>query len=248
MKNLFIILIISFLFACAKDAGIGGTPTAGLQTGVGGSLARFTIAKSHLYIADERSVIAYDITDPKNPIQKAQISINNLIETIYPYKDKLFVGGVSGMYIFDISSPSNPILKGTAVHVRSCDPVVANDSFAFVTLRAGVPCGGVGTDGLYIYDVKDILKPSQTKLVPLSTPYGLGLHDTTLYVCRGLNGLSVLNVKKPSAPDSLTTLKDGQYFDVIPYNDILICYLKTGILLYDISKPQKPTLITLIPN
>src|SRR6476469_1543782 len=106
MKKLLFILPISLLFGCTKDSGTGATTTA-LQTGVGGSLARFTIAKSHLYIADERSVITYDITDPKNPVQKSQTLIPAAIETIYPYKDKLFVGGVAGMYIFDISTPGN---------------------------------------------------------------------------------------------------------------------------------------------
>jgi hypothetical protein len=49
-----------------------------------------------------------------------------------------------------------------------------------------------------------------------------------------------VNVKQSNVPKEIKTIKDAEYYDVIPYDQILICYVKTGILLYDISNPANP--------
>ena len=74
--------------------------------------------------------------------------------------------------------------------------------------------------------------------MPLSTPYGLGLMDSVIFICRGNNGLSAINVKNPTDPKIMYTKNDGFYMDVIPYNNLLICYINTGILIYDASDLQ----------
>jgi hypothetical protein len=139
---------------------------------------------------------------------------------------------MDGMYIYDLADPKLPKKLGEARHVRSCDPVVANDSVAYVTLRGSGNCGAA-TDGLYTYNISNLTAPVQKSLLPLSNPYGLGLKDTVVFVCRGADGLSVVNVKSAESPKLLYTLKESTYFDVIPYDDLLICYVRTGILLYD---------------
>jgi hypothetical protein len=139
---------------------------------------------------------------------------------------------MDGMYIYDLADPKLPKKLGEARHVRSCDPVVANDSVAYVTLRGSGNCGAA-TDGLYTYNISNLTAPVQKSLLPLSNPYGLGLKDTVVFVCRGADGLSVVNVKNAESPKLLYTLKESTYFDVIPYDDLLICYVRTGILLYD---------------
>jgi hypothetical protein len=37
------------------------------------------------------------------------------------------------------------------------------------------------------------------------------------------------------------TMKDGNFIDVIPIDDLLVCYVLDGLLLYDISDPGKIT-------
>jgi hypothetical protein len=40
----------------------------------------------------------------------------------------------------------------------------------------------------------------------------------------------------------MCTLNDASYMDIIPFDDLLICYVKTGILLYytkDLNKLAK---------
>jgi hypothetical protein len=227
----FSLLFISTCFiTCSKD-GVTGEAAA---TGTGGSVARFTIAGNHLYLADYWSLEVYDLSVAGNPVFKKSINIGFAVETIYPYQDKLFIGSTNGMFIYSITNPSDPVQIGQALHVRSCDPVVAAGNTAYVTLRSGAACGVV-EDGLYIYDISNITKPVQKSLFKLSSPFGLGVKDSVVFVCRGSGGLSLVNVKNPSAPKAMYTVSDGNYIDVIPYDNILISYMATGLLIYDIS-------------
>jgi len=237
ISRLLILLLISA--GCTKDSNQSASQA---DTGKGGSLARFTIAANHLYIVDYGTIEVYDLADPANPVKKTSVNIGFGVETIYTFQDKLFIGSRDGMYIYSIANPSDPVKLGEARHVRSCDPVVANDTAAYVTLQGGSACGPAQS-GLYVYDIKNITAPVQKSLLPLSTPYGLGLKDSVVFVCRGNSGLSLIDVKDLSHPVLMHTITDGDYRDVIPYNNILIAYVSTGLLIYDISDLKKITKI-----
>ena len=227
--------ILFFLILISCDKGM--TSSADSGTGTGGSMARFTIVGNYLYLVDYSNLEVYDIS-LGYARKKSSVFIGFMIETIFPYNDKLFIGSRDGMFIYSLSDPKRPQKIGAARHLRSCDPVVANDSVSYVTLRSGQACGVV-TDGLYIYDIKDISNPKLLNLMQLSTPYGLGLKDSVVFVCRDAAGLTAVNVKNPSNPKELYTIKDGEFIDVIPYENLLICYVKSGLLLYDVSNPAR---------
>jgi hypothetical protein len=146
-----------------------------------------------------------------------------------------------------VSDPSNPQQVGEARHARSCDPVVANDSMAFVTLKGSTRCGPA-VSGLYVHDIRNIFNPTLIKTVPMPDPEGLGLDGSTLYVCCGSEGLKVLNVTDPSNPTQIRTVTGAYFKDVIPYGNLLICYVSTGIMLYDISDATNPVAVKLIEN
>jgi hypothetical protein len=38
-------------------------------------------------------------------------------------------------------------------------------------------------------------------------------------------------------------MKDGTYIDVIPYQNTLICWVTTGMILYDITNNRNPVLL-----
>jgi len=237
-----IALIITLPTACSKDAAAD----ASASSGTGGSLARFTIAANHLYLVDYSTIEIYDLKDPASPVKKTPVNVGWGIETIYPYQVKLFVGSSTGMFIYSIANPSSPVKLGEALHVRSCDPVVANDKTAYVTLRGSGRCGAA-VDGLYIYDVSNILKPVQQSLLPLSNANGLGLKDSVVFVCRANDGLSLVNVKNPSSPKLMYTITGGDNFiDVISYDNLLICYVGKGLMVYDISNLNQITKVSTI--
>jgi hypothetical protein len=240
MRSFYIYLLVisaSLAMGCSKNDTAGSSPSSG--TGTGGSLARFTVVGNHLYLANYSTLEIYDIADPAATFKTTSVNVGLRIETIFPYKDKLFLGSSDGMFIYSLANPANPVKLGSARHVRSCDPVVANDSVSYVTLRGGTACGPA-QDGLYIYDIANITAPVQKALLPFSSPNGLGLKDTVVFVCRGANGLSAVNVKNSVAPKLMYTKTDANYTDVIPYGNMLICYVSTGLLFWDISDINNP--------
>lgn len=250
MKRIFTYLIITSLIftACNKDSNSSASkPTAGGTTGQGGSLARFTIAMDHLYIVDNQKLYAYSLANTSNPQLKSSTDVGFNIETIYSYQDKLFIGSSNAMYVYSLSDASHPMKLGQASHVRACDPVVANDSLAYVTVRTGSNCGG-SVNALIVYDIKYIMQPVQRNSVPMQNPWGLGIKGNRLYVCNGSNGLNVYDITKPIYPSLIKQLPSETFYDVIVYNDLLICMIQGGTALYKLGANDEITLMAKIIN
>ena len=247
MKKLIIICVLVSManLACDKQASAPSGSSSG--TGTGGSLARFTIVGNTLYMVDYMSLKVYNITDPANTTHIRTKTIGRNIETIFSYKDALFMGSSEGVYIYSLQDPLNPIELGRATHARSCDPVVANDSIAYVTLRGGTACGPA-QDGLYIHSVKNPANIQMIKLYLMGTPKGLGLKDNFLYVCQLQQGLSVLDVTDPLNPVEVKKITGSEFHDVIPFGNLLICYVTGGLALYDITQPGNPVFVRSIVN
>lgn len=244
-KNIFILLFISISFwQCGKDTA---SPAFSAVTGQAGSLARFAIVGNYLYTVDDQKLTVYDVANPGDPVVKNTVDVGFEIETIFPFKEKLFIGSTSQVHIFSITDPLNPQKLSEAISpqvLRRCDPVVAKDTVAFATLRTNGPCGGVRSV-LAVYDIKDITKPVQKATYFVQEPYGLGYQDNTLYVC-DKSGLLVFDIINAYAPSLKKTLKDGDYIDVIPYQGTLICWVSGGVIVYDITNSQNPALLSKI--
>jgi hypothetical protein len=249
-KNIFYLFLVPlFLWQCQKDSSGVSLKGGNGAVGQGGSLARFAIVGNYLYSVDDTRLKIFDINIPANPVLKNTQDVGFAIETIFPFKDKLFIGSVSEVYIYSIADPANPKKLSSAISpqvLRRCDPVVAKDTVAFATLRTNGPCGGTQSV-LAVYDIKDITNPVQTATYPLWEPYGLGYAGDVLYVCDSQGGLLLFDITEPYNPLPINiTINDGSYIDVIPYQNILICWVTTGIILYDITDNRNPVLIASI--
>lgn len=233
MKKLYIYIMTVCLLlvgACSKESASDAIST----TGQGGSLARFTIAQDHLYVVDDKKLYAYSVASAGKPILKSSQTIGVDVETIYSYKDKLFIGSQDAMYIYSISDAARPSKLGTASHVRSCDPVIANDTIAYVTTRGGSSCGGT-TNALFVYDVSDVLNPRELNMINLENPYGLGMTEDRLFICDGYTGLKVYDISDPASPNYIKKYTGASFYDVIVYNDLLLCMVDGGMMLYRID-------------
>jgi len=249
MKKIFsFVIIVIVLFSCSKTGGNADSFGIGGGTGTGGSLARFTVVGNYLYTVDKENLKVFNITNPGQPVFTRTVPVGFEIETIYPFKDKLFIGSTSVVHIFSITDPSNPQKLSVAISpnvIRRCDPVVAKDSVAYATLRTNGPCGGTGSI-LAVYDIKDVLNPVQRNAFPVSEPYGLGYSDNVLYVCDRIQGLMVFNISQPYNPQLVRTVSNVQPVDVIPYGNVLVVWTNVGMNLYDISNKLNPVLLTQI--
>ncbi len=209
------------------------------STGVGGSMARFTIVNNHLYSIDNSNLYTFNISDLRNPQKISSKNIGWGIETIFPYKENLFLGSQTGMHIYGISDPDSPEFVSIFQHVRRCDPVIVQDTLAYVTLRGGDECGGF-TNQLDVVNIKDLTTPYLIKTYPMQGPYGLGIDGNTLFVCDGTAGLKVYDASDVYNIDKnhIKTYSDIDAYDVIPFNNLLIMIGKDGVTQFDYSNPK----------
>lgn len=234
-RSLYILFIAVFLMSCdnfgSSEDALSLAPDAG-NGGQGGSTARFAITNGHLYTVDYTSLNVFNLSDPANPSKIETVNINNDIETIFPRKDKLFIGSQSGMYIYDISNPVSPEQLGLFVHVVSCDPVVASERYAYVTLRSVDNFCGRNTNQLDVINIEELTNPFLETSYPMSFPKGLGIDDDILYVCD--DGLKIFDATDP------LHLKLEQQFqvpanDVIPLEGHLLVTAEDGLYQYQLG-------------
>ena len=245
MKKYSVYLLLLFLVSQHISCDKSESAKAGLSTnGKGGSQARFTISGNYLYIVDKTDLKVFDLSNPSSPQLKSTTSVGFEIETIFPFKDKLFIGSTSVVHIFSIENPEEPQKLSTAISptvMRRCDPVVAKDSVAYATLRTNGLCGGTQSI-LAVYDIRDVLQPVMVNQQFVPEPYGLGYADSALYVC-DKSSLIVFNIADGYNPIWITQINDDTYYDVIPYGNTLVCWIKKGVALYDITNRLDPKLI-----
>jgi hypothetical protein len=222
-------------------------PGTGSGPGVGGSLARFTVNDNHLYLLDGGDIQTVDVMTEKDPVARGRIALAWDIETIFPYKENLFIGSSTGMHILDISTPESPVKVSTYQHVRSCDPVVVEGDYAYVTLRSGNMCQGF-TNQLEVINIKDVRTPQLLKTYPMTNPHGLGIDNSTLFICDGADGLKAFDATDINAIDKnlLAHYKNINALDVIPFNNILMMIGKDGIFQYDYTDPKNIRLLSTI--
>ena len=73
-------------------------------TGIGGSMARFTIVGDYLYTVDSWDLNTFDISDQINPEFKSKVGLGWGVETIFPYDNRLFIGAQNGMHIYNLEN------------------------------------------------------------------------------------------------------------------------------------------------
>ncbi len=238
--------LIFVAFAC-EEGGLGQNDSISTEKsagpGKGGSMARMTIVKNHLYAVDVSSLKIFDISSPDNPVFKNDVKIGRDIETIFGFKNHLYIGSTEAVYIYNIDDPLNPTQVTMIQHVLSCDPVVANDTIAFSTIRSTSACrwNNWWVNELLVLDVSNMNNVVQTHSYQLGfSPYGLGLKDTTMFLCKGDEGVALYDIREVANPvnwdlNSFNTISGIDAFDVIIHDDLLMVVGEDGLLFYDIS-------------
>jgi hypothetical protein len=201
-------------------------------TGIGGSMARFAIAQDHLYSVSYSQLSSFNINIPYEPRLTNTKQIGWNIETIFPFQDKLFIGSTSGLFIYNITDASNPTLLSQFSHVTSCDPVVADEKYAYVTLRSGTACQGF-TNQLEVLDITKLTQPSLLKVYPMTNPHGLSKDDNLLFICDGKDGLKVYNATDVNNLQLKKTISGIETYDVIAFNGNAIVVAKDGLYQFD---------------
>jgi hypothetical protein len=213
---------------CLSSSSSGG----GTPFGMGGSMARFAIMNNHLYTVSTSHLQVIGISTPDAPIMGKDITLSWNIETIYPFRDRLFIGSSSGMYAFSVADPDNPREIGRFEHATACDPVVADDNYAYVTLRSGTECQGF-TNQLEIVDISRTNDYRLFKTYSMDNPHGLSKDGNLLFICEGKSGLKVFDARNPDDLRLLSVVKDIETYDVIAWRGIALVTTKQGLFQYE---------------
>ena len=228
----------------ASANGTGG----GSQTGTGGSMARFIIYEDILYVIDQSNLHLFDINRELSPVSAGSKPIGWNIETVFIAREHLFIGSMTGMYIYSLQDPVNPEFVSTYWHVTSCDPVVVEGNYAYITLRTGNICE-TDVNQLEIVDIHKLSSPVKIKSYPMHNPHGLGIDRSILFICDGEAGLKIYNASDPLnlKANQLAHFPEINTYDVIPVQEHLIMIGEDGLYQYDYSNVEDIILLSMIP-
>lgn len=230
----------SGFFGCASE-DYGVTNTADVSSnGTGGSYALFAIRDTFLYYLDDYEVVTMSIADEDTLKELHRTYVDWQAETLFPSGKFLYLGGSRGMYILSLENPAAPAMIGSMEHFTAYDPVVVKDSTAYVTLRSN------NRNVLLTVNVKDPVNPELIKEYSATTPYGLSVQDSLLYVSNGYNGFTLYNVSDPENVETLKTWSEAITKDFIWSDNLLYSMGFNSFSIYNVSNPLEPKLLSTI--
>jgi hypothetical protein len=229
-KSVLIAVLFLFWYSCSyQDSSFEGN----MESGTGGSMARFTIVGDHLFTVDQENLNVFDISSVEDPEFKQKSNVGFGVETIFPLGDKLFLGTSSGMYIYEINEAGIPDRISFYEHVIACDPVVSDGEFAYVTLNASRQDCWRSVNELQIIDLQNLRNPQLLKQYSMNNPRGLAVKNDTLWVCD--NGLKVFDVSEKQNIKPLYHFSDLIAYDLILDQNRALVIGETGFVQYKLE-------------
>lgn len=227
------------MYSDAASYGGGGV-------GVAGSMSRFAIYQDNLYTVMSNQLGIFDLSD-ETPVKIGEdVYVGFSVETIFSYKNCMFMGTPTGMIIYSMEDPLKPEYQSMIIHAFGCDPVVVENDIAYVTVRSGTFCGQNANE-LIIVDVSDVQKPKHIVTYGMKSPKGLGIDNGTLFVCD--DGLKIFDAEDPQTimANRLAHFANIDGFDVIPFNHVLMMIAEDGIYQYDYTDVQQIRQLSRLP-
>ncbi len=210
---------------------------------ISGSMARFGLMNNRLYTVSNSDLKIFNAVTAANPTYVGSLSLQQgNIETIFPYRNNLFIGSQSGMFVYGTTDPDKPSKLAHFTHARSCDPVIADDGYAYVTLSGGSACGGY-TNQLDVVDIHNLMNPSLIKSYTLTSPKGLSKDGNVLLICDGKNGLKIMDATKADQVMVVKQVGNFEGTDVIALQGTAVVTAKDGIYLIAYSQPANAAVV-----
>ena len=220
----------SYFLASSASPSSGGS--SGNKAGITGSTARFAVHNNYLYALNGQPFLdVFDISNPRDPQISIISPLDDYYETLFSMNDNLFMGASLGVFIYDAANPMNITKTGSFAHVRSCDPVIAEGAFAFVTAWSGNVCGG-GLNELDVLDITKISDPVLKNSYKLTNPRGLAKDGDLLFICDGQTGLGSYRITNGSTVQLLQSAEKMETSDVIASSGVAIVSARDGIYEY----------------
>jgi len=255
LKKIFWLLPLILLFQqCASDSN--DLAFSADDTGVGGSYARFIVSGDFLYVVDQANIKTFSLSDPVMPVQVDNKDVGENIESLFRLDRRLFIGSGSGLYVYEIDDQGIPQSIGQADYAlpfQPCDPVVADQNYAYVTLNTFNSVNSCGREVieqvnvLKIFDLTDISQPNLVNEYQMFNPKGVGIDGNTLFICDDEEGLKIFDVTDRRNIQLINQFSDFTAFDVIPLNGLLLVVATDNIYQFDYTDLENIRLISAIP-
>jgi hypothetical protein len=213
--------------------------TGGGRINLAGSMTKFAIIDNHLYALDDDEIKSFNISSPTHPNFRGRSRTFSDPETLFPDGDHLFVGTTTGMLIYDTQGNRDfPTKISEIEHVESCDPVVVDGDYAYITLRSGSECGGA-EDEFQVIDISNRSWPKHKRSYDMEDPHGLGVDGNLLFICDGEEGLKIFDKSDPvkAGKNLMYHFPAIRTVDIIPNNGTAIMIAEEGIYQYDYTDP-----------
>jgi hypothetical protein len=254
---LFALLFLSFMGCSSEATDSLGAPDG--SSGVGGSFARLMIVENFMYLVDNEKIKTLDISDAANPTLINEQLVAEGVESIFRLGNRLFIGSTSGLFLYSFGADGIPKREGSFDYgnlgfpIYPCDPVVANDSVAYVTLNTTLEVENCNRNTLEqvkvlnIFDVSDIQNPLLLKTYDMLNPQGLGLDGQLLFVCDNEFGLKIYDISDPLDILLVKELAGFTAHDVIPLGGLLLIVGPENVYQIDYTDLSNIHIISTIP-
>lgn len=213
-----------------------------------GSYANMIAAGEHLYVIGDTELITYKQQPDASVKEMDRQLLGPDLESLHYRKGVLFIGSSLTMYICKLDVENIPVLQSRTLYsdlsdFQPCDPIVANDEIAVVSLSSSVQvdedgCGLEEVDEIRIYDILDISSPELITTVEMDNPKGMALDGHLLFVCEKSNGLKVIDVSEPAQPKQMYHFEGFETYDAVATGTSVLLVGASNLYEYDYSDPN----------
>lgn len=253
------LFLVSLITSCSGEGDSLAAELSENGSGVGGSFARFMVVGDFMYTVDNERIKTLDISNPADPSEINVQEIATGIESIFRLGERLFIGSSTGLFLYTIGTDGIPQKQGEFLYsnfdfpIFPCDPVVANDSVAFVSLNTAILVEGcrrdvpVSVNTLNLFDVKDIQNPVLISQHEMLDPQGVGIDGDLLFLCENDFGLRIFDISDPYNFEEIDFLEEVNAHDVIPLDGLLLIVGKDNVYQVDYTDRENIQVISTIP-
>ncbi|RYY32155.1 MAG: hypothetical protein EOP46_19625 [Sphingobacteriaceae bacterium] len=225
-----------------NSPGLSNASSGGQQNGIGGSMAAFALSGNRLYTVDNANLKVFNTVNAAAPQYISNVTLGSWnIETIFPFQDKLFIGSQNGMLIYSLANVDAPAFVSAFQHATMCDPVIADGTTAYVTLRSGTRCTGISNQ-MDVLNIQNVTNPQLIKTYSMTNPAGLSKDGDKLLVCDGAGGLKMFDASNSANITQKAIIGSLNGYDVIAVNGTAIVSASDGIYFVDYTQASTLTI------
>lgn len=238
--HLYMLRIPSAMVSGARPYSLGvysslSDSTPGVYTNLDGLPADLAYADDRVVAVDEYKLQAFDVSDPNNPDRIYELD-TPAKPTGVAMKDgshAFVAAGTPSFQTVDLQAPLAPSEAGSWTDASVYDLRVRGDLAYLATANP---------NELRILNVGSLPSPQALGSAPLGYAYGVAISGDYAFVAAGAEGLRVVSVADPNAPNVVGAVAPiaGNLNAIEVKGDYAYAAGRAGLEIYDISDPTNP--------